>query len=56
MWGLRPGSNRILFFGWNGEYFVLLHHFSKTTQKTSPREIAIAKRRIDNWLSRKKKE
>ncbi|MCM3041518.1 type II toxin-antitoxin system RelE/ParE family toxin [Paenibacillus motobuensis] len=53
IWELRPGNNRILFFGWNGNYFVLLHHFAKTTQKTPPREIEIASKRMDNWLSRK---
>ena len=34
IWELRPGDNRILFFGWKGNQFVLLHHFPKTTQKT----------------------
>lgn len=53
MWELRPGNNRILFFGWKGDQFVLLHHFSKTTQKTPLREIAIAERRMEKWLSRK---
>ncbi|WP_059041921.1 type II toxin-antitoxin system RelE/ParE family toxin [Paenibacillus rubinfantis] len=53
IWELRPGNNRILFFGWSGNQFVLLHHFSKTTQKTPMREIEIAKRRMENWLSRK---
>lgn len=52
IWELRPGNNRILFFGWNGNHFVLLHHFAKTTQKTPPREIVIARRRMDNWLAR----
>lgn len=33
IWELRPGHNRILFFGWNGNHFVLLHHFTKTTKK-----------------------
>lgn len=56
IWELRPGNNRILFFGWNGNYFVLLHHFSKKTKKTPPKEIAIAKRRMDRWLSRVQKE
>jgi phage-related protein len=52
IWELRPGSNRILFFGWNGNQFVLLHYFSKTTQKTPSREIAIAERRMAKWLFR----
>ena len=56
IWELRPGSNRILFFGWSGNNFVLLHYFSKTTQKTPQRDIAIAERRMSNWLSRMGKE
>jgi phage-related protein len=56
IWELRPGNNRILFFGWNGNQFVLLHHFTKTTKKTPTREIAIAERRVEKWLSRKRKE
>lgn len=54
VWELRPGGNRILFFGWNGNQFVLLHYFAKTTQKTPPKEIAIAERRMEKWLSRKR--
>ena len=56
IWELRPGGNRILFFGWNRNHFVLLHHFSKVTQKTPPKEIATARRRMDNWLSKNRKE
>ncbi|MEK3871726.1 MULTISPECIES: type II toxin-antitoxin system RelE/ParE family toxin [unclassified Paenibacillus] len=53
IWELRPGHNRILFFGWKGNHLVLLHYFTKTTQKTPPKEIAVAKRRMDSWLLRK---
>lgn len=56
IWELRPGNNRILFFGWNGNYFVLLHHFAKATQRTPPREIAIAERRMTDWRTRMRKE
>ncbi|WP_248929221.1 type II toxin-antitoxin system RelE/ParE family toxin [Paenibacillus hamazuiensis] len=56
IWELRPGNNRILFFGWNGNHFVLLHHFTKTTQKTPEREITLAEKRMEDWLSRKRKE
>ncbi len=52
IWELRPGNNRILFFGWNGNNFVLLHHFAKTTRKTPPRELSIAEKRMEDWLSR----
>lgn len=33
-----------------GKYVLLLHGFIKKTQKTSPKEIAIAKERFSLWL------
>lgn len=44
IWELRPIHDRILFVCWNGNGFVLLHQFMKTTQKTPKREIEKAKR------------
>lgn len=32
IWELRPLRDRIFFFGWNGDSFVLLHQFMKKTQ------------------------
>lgn len=55
IWELRPGNNRILFIGWNGNHFVLLHHFVKKTQKTPSREIAIAEKRMQSWFSRRQR-
>jgi phage-related protein len=46
IWELRPIDNRILFATWDGEVFILLHHFSKKTQKTPRAEIETAKRRL----------
>ena len=46
IWELRPLDNRILFFYWKDDTFVLLHHFIKKTQKTPLRDIEQAKR---NW-------
>lgn len=56
IWELRPGKNRILLFGWKGNQLVLLHHFSKTIQKTPLREIKIAEKRMENWLRINQKE
>jgi phage-related protein len=39
LWELRPLSNRIFFFYWRDNKYVLLHHFIKKTQKTPRREI-----------------
>jgi phage-related protein len=46
IWELRPIDNRILFAAWDGEKFILLHHFLKQTQKTPPQEIETAKYRL----------
>ena len=45
IWELRPLKDRILFF-------VLLSQFRKMTQKTPKREIAKAKRRMNDFMER----
>ena len=52
IWELRPLKNRILFFGYDGEQFILLSHFIKKTQKTPKREIDKAKRRMKDYIER----
>lgn len=52
IWELRPGHNRVLYFCWLGDTFVMLHHFRKTTQKTPRREIERAKRERDDYIRR----
>jgi phage-related protein len=54
IWELRPLRNRILFFGYDGESFVLLSHFIKKTQKTPQREIEKAKRLMNDYIERGK--
>lgn len=53
IWELRPGNNRVLFFFYKDNEYVLLHMFRKRTQKTPRREIEKAKRERDDWKSRK---
>ncbi len=53
IWELRPGFNRILFFGFDGSSFVLLHHFRKKTQKTPKKEISRAISEMNDYISRK---
>ncbi|MDC7279857.1 MULTISPECIES: type II toxin-antitoxin system RelE/ParE family toxin [Pseudobutyrivibrio] len=53
IWELRPGNNRVLFFYFKDDTFVLLHHFRKKTQKTPRREIEKAKAERNDWISRK---
>ena len=52
IWELRPLSNRIFFFYWQDNKFVLLHHFIKKSQKTPPREIEQARLKLKDFLER----
>lgn len=52
IWELRPLRDRILFVGWDGGSFVLLHQFMKKTQKTPQREIDKAKREFADLKER----
>ena len=52
IWELRPLRDRILFAVWDGESFLVLHHFMKKTQKTPPHEIEQAKRNLADWKER----
>ena len=56
IWELRSkfSSNiyRIFYFIWDGNKLVLLHGFTKKTPKTPPAEIAIAKKRMEDYQSR----
>ena len=46
IWELRPLKDRILFATWDGNSFILLHHFVKKTRKTPPKEIKQAIRNL----------
>ncbi len=52
IWELRPGNNRVFYFYFKDETFVLLHHYRKKTQKTPKREIDKAKRERKDWIER----
>lgn len=52
IWELRPLSERVFFFGWHNDSFVLLHHFTKKTQKTPRLEIDKAKREMEDFIER----
>ena len=56
IWELRPGNNRVLYFYFKNDTFVLLHQFRKKTQKTPKREIERAKAERDDYLARKEAE
>lgn len=52
IWELRPLQDRIFFFYYKDNTFILLHYFQKKTQKTPPREIEQAKRNLNDYLER----
>lgn len=52
IWELRRLGNRIFFFYWKDNKFVLLHHFIKKTQKTPSREIAKAQNNLKDFKER----
>jgi len=52
IWELRPIANRIFFFYWRDNKFVLLHHFIKKTRKTPPREIEQARLKMKDYIER----
>ena len=52
IWELRPLANRIFFFYWKDNKFVLLHHFVKKTKKAPPREIEQARANMKDFIER----
>lgn len=56
IWELRilgTDSIRIFYVTITGRIFLLLHGFKKKSQKTHPKEIDIAKKRLNEYRSRK---
>ncbi len=54
IWELRPLRNRILFFGYDGQQFILLSHFIKKTRKTPQKEIEKAQNLMSDYIERSK--
>lgn len=52
IWELRPLDDRVFFFYWNNDAYILLHYFHKKTQKTPRKEIDQAKRNLKDFLER----
>ena len=54
IWELRPIRDRILYAAWDGQSFILLHHFKKDTRTTPRREIEKAERNLADYRERGK--
>ena len=52
IWELRPGFNRVLYFYFENNTFVLLHMFRKKTQKTPKSEIEKAQKECNDYKIR----
>ena len=52
IWELRPLNNRIFYFYWKENTYVLLHFFIKKSQKTPRKELETAKRNLHDWIER----
>lgn len=52
IWELRPLNNRIFFFYWKDNAFVLLHYFIKKTKKTPSKELEQARRNLKDFMER----
>jgi phage-related protein len=52
LWELRPTNDRIFFAYWKDNIFILLHRFTKKSQKTPPREIAQAQGKLKDFIER----
>lgn len=53
IWELRPGNNRVLYFYYENNTFVLLHMFRKKTQETPRAEMEKAERECRDYKARK---
>ena len=56
IWELRPLSNRILYAFFAANEIILLHQFVKKTQKTPQREIIKAKKELDDYRRRHRRD
>jgi phage-related protein len=45
------GIYRVIYFAYTGKKFVMLHGFTKKTQKTPTRDLALAKKRMEKIIN-----
>ena len=49
----KSNIHRIIYFVYTGKTLILLHGFTKKTQRTPAKEIGIAEKRMKDYLTRK---
>ncbi len=52
LWELRPLANRIFFFYWKDNKFVMVHYYIKKSQKAPKKELERARKNIKDYLER----
>lgn len=52
LWELRPLANRIFFFYWKDNKFVMVHYYIKKSQKTPKKELEKARKNIQDYIER----
>ncbi|KRK52908.1 hypothetical protein FC97_GL002077 [Companilactobacillus kimchii DSM 13961 = JCM 10707] len=50
---LRPIPERFFYASWQGNKFILLHHYTKKQNKTDIKEVQKALDKLDDWYERK---
>lgn len=52
IWELRPRDDRFFFFYWDNDTFVMLHHYTKKSNKMPRKEFDQALRNLADFLER----
>lgn len=52
LWELRPLANRIFFFYWKDNKFVMVHHYIKKSKKAPKKELEQARKNIKDYIER----
>lgn len=52
LWELRPLSNRIFFFYWKDNKFIMVHHYIKKSKKTPKKELDKAINNMNDYIER----
>ena len=50
----KQGAVRVLYFAYSGRRFILLHGFIKKTDKIPEREVEMAEKRMNDYISRER--
>lgn len=52
LWELRPLSNKIFFFYWKDNKFVMVHYYIKKSQRAPKKELERARKNVKDYIER----